>query len=167
MISLNGQGRCIDTTWTLDSAQRLQEIMDVLLTKSWLLCYPKERASIKEQPKHLLWNAFFTGLWNLFSRLAFIRSIKSSVLCHLGSCDVNCQGLAWHKSWNQRARRGSMGISKHGHCDPPRHILSLWGSKCGHHRGHFLWPLGGSLQILSRGNSRSDKPISKALPNNL
>lgn len=64
------------------------------------------------------------GLWNLYPMLTLIRSTKSSILGHLGRCDVNCQRPAWHKSRNQRARRGSMRISKHGHRGPhPRHIL--------------------------------------------
>lgn len=69
-------------------------------------------------------NVSFTGLWNLYSMLTFIRNIKLSILSHLGSCDINFQEPAWQKSWNQRARRDFMWISKHCQCEShPRHIL--------------------------------------------
>lgn len=76
-------------------------------------------------------NVPLTSLWNLWSMLTFTQSLKPSILGHLGSCDVNCQGPVWHKSWNQRARRGSMWISKQGQWEAhSRHILWFCERKC-------------------------------------
>ena len=62
MIALNGQGRCIDTTRALDSAQRLREIMDVLLTKRLASLLSKRKGINQNSQNTRCENASFAGL---------------------------------------------------------------------------------------------------------
>lgn len=105
--------------------------------RSWSLCI--QNKGHQNSQSTCCGNVSFVGLWNLYLMLTFARN-KSSPLGHLGSWDVNCQGPAWQKGWNQRASRGSMWISKQGQREPhPRH--PWWICKRTHRASQVTFPL--------------------------
>ena len=104
-----------------------------------------QTTTIKTKERKYLLCKYLTSLWNLYSILTFIQSLKPSILSLLGSCDVNCQGPAWYKSWNQRARRSSMWISKQGQWEAhPRDILWICKRTC--RASQVVFPLTPSFQ---------------------